>query len=167
MGKIYIDVSSTVKLSFTTGIQRAAKNIVQELIQMIPERIGILYYDEACGFAEMPQKALQAFLSKKVTADELRDEAEDWNAWDVDALDAGDVFLEMDACWGRFTYPRPGLYRNLKEQGVKLLVYVYDVIPVTYPQFCDDETVIWYLGYLGATLNYADGIITSTQTDKK
>ena len=164
MGKIYIDVSSTVKVPFTTGIQRGTKNVVKELLKSMPERLELICWSEGAGKPSLlPHGLFEAYLSKKIEREELLQELEKKEKWSVSRLVPEDTFLEIDAGWGRFTPPRPWLYRKIKERGAKLLVFVHDVIPVTYPQFCDGETVIWFLGYLGAVLNHADGIITSTQ----
>lgn len=164
MGKVYIDVSSTVKVPFTTGIQRVTKNVVKELLKSMPDRLELIFWRDGEGTpCLLPHNLFEAYLSKEIEREELLQKVEKEKKWSVSHLGQGDAFLELDAGWGRFTPPRPWLYRKVKEKGAKLLVFVHDVIPVTYPQFCDGETVIWFLGYLGAVLSHADGIITSTQ----
>lgn len=164
MGKLYIDVSSTVKVPFTTGTQRVTQNVVKELLKTMPETLNLLVWNEGAGkFCLLSHRLFEAWLAREIEREELLQETAREEMLCLSSFCSEDTFLEMDAGWGNFTPPRPWLYRELKKRSVKLLVFVHDVIPVTYPQFCDRETVIAYLGYLGAVLSYADGIITSTQ----
>ncbi len=161
MNKIYIDVTSLTEVDFVTGIQRVVRNVVLELYKMIPERLMLLSYSaKHAAFLKLDTAEFVKYYSnetmkkkKLFTKQVIKPEQ----------LDNKDIFFDIDSVWN-LTYKRSVLLPLLKEQGVKLAVYIYDIIPITHPQFCYEETTFLFMNYIGAHLLYADVVITSTQS---
>lgn len=78
-------------------------------------------------------------------------------------MQPGTVFFDIDGVWS-LSLKRSHLLPILKANGVKLVVYVYDIIPITHPQFCHEQTVYNFMTYIGAYLQCADLIIASAQS---
>lgn len=161
MQKIYIDISNLLEVSFVSGIQRVVKNVVFEFLAKVPERVELLAYHQATGKFEIINKAFfQAYFDSREPLF-FKNRMNSGPLIDPSEMKPGDIFFDLDSVWS-MAYRRSALLPRLKKYGVKTAVYVYDVIPTKYPQFCHPETVCRYLDYLGAYLQYGDYIITST-----
>ena len=161
---IYVDISKTLEVKYTTGIQRVVKNFTRELVEKSGNRIVLLIYDK--GLRKFRIVCTDGFMkfvedSGKRDFDRLSIVTDD--AIGVSEMGAGNIFLDIDGVW-LASYGRSRLYPKLKKYGIKIAVYIYDIIPVIMPQYCHQNTVMHFLEYIGAVLQYADCIITSTQT---
>lgn len=58
---------------------------------------------------------------------------------------------------------RSKLLPAIRNKGLKLAVYLYDIIPVLHPEYVHQNTIVLFMEYLGAYLKNADIIIASTQ----
>ncbi len=85
------------------------------------------------------------------------------NDFDMSQLKAGDIWFDIDAVWHNLEMRRSYLYPELKAAGVRIATYIYDLIPITMPQYCHEETVLKYMDYIGAVVQYADVVIASAQ----
>ena len=63
-----------------------------------------------------------------------------------------------------FQAERSRLLPEIRNRGLKLAVYLYDIIPIIHPQFAHQNTIVLFMEYLGAYLKHADIIIASTKT---
>ena len=149
MQRIYIDVTYFLSAKFLTGTQRVVNSVSKELIKLMPEKVCFVIYDsEKKGFREVD------FNSKSFVDDRV---------YGPKDLNPGDVFFDLDAVWNN-TYKRSVLYPQLKHYGIKIAVYVYDIIPITHPQFAHAETRFNFMNFVGAYLQYADILIASAQS---
>lgn len=161
--KVYIDVSNLTTVNFVTGIQRVVREVVlrfcknarfetillsysndNEIFNIIDTENFINYFEKGVG-------SKNSFYSHR----KLR----------LEDIEPGSVFFDIDSVWNsrmRRSYVLP----LLKDHGVKIAVQVYDVIPITDPQYCHQNTIFFFMDYLGAFLQYADIIITSADTTK-
>jgi len=87
----------------------------------------------------------------------------DGEAFSFDGLGSGDVFFDIDSVWNN-RMRRSFLLPILKRQGVSIAVHIYDIIPILYPQYCDEQTTLRFMDYLGAHLLHADLIIANTES---
>lgn len=71
---------------------------------------------------------------------------------------AGDTVFIAGAFW--MLPDSLGIYSQLKQAGVYLGVYIYDVIPVTHPEYCAPELVARFTRCLFHLLEMADFIFT-------
>ena len=70
------------------------------------------------------------------------------------------IFFDIDGVW-HSTIIRSLLYPKLSEKNVRIMNLIYDIIPVTHPMYCHESTVMSFLVYIGAVLQYSDTIIVN------
>jgi glycosyltransferase involved in cell wall biosynthesis len=159
--KVYIDISSLMSVSFITGIQRVVREVI---IRMLLEKdfvIILLNYDDK-------NEVFQIVNNEKFTLF-FRDDID--TAIDaltselclIDDIPSGAVFFDIDSVWMSIL-KRSYLLPKLKENGVRIAVQIYDIIPITQPQYCHQSTVFGFINYLSSNLKYADIIMVSTQS---
>ena len=73
------------------------------------------------------------------------------------------VFFEIDSVWNS-PYKRSRLLPAIKDRGLKIVTYIYDIIPILRPQFFHTNTLYKFMDYFGANIQYADAFIVSTQS---
>ena len=73
----------------------------------------------------------------------------------------GQVYLVLGAFWGFGS--NMARYLQLKQAGVKVGVYVYDLIPVTHPEYCESGLVSDFTLALGDGLYVFDFILTISE----
>lgn len=157
--KIYIDLSNLLAINFTTGIQRVVIKVVTRLVKKENIDIVLLSYMQSkqC-WNIIDNEAFYAFYNDKTGTKNACFTPRYLN---FDELDAGSIFFDIDAVWSsRLT--RSYLYPILKNCGIKIITMVYDIIPLTHPQFSQKDTVMRFTTYFGAILKYCDKIITNT-----
>lgn len=161
MKNIYIDVTSLTEVGFTTGIQRVVRSVLLELEKKISDQLILLAYSSKNGcFVKVDQKRFFDFYSGKTNKKKHMLTTKKLN---VEDIKSNDIFFELDSVWNS-TYKRSVLYPVLKQNGVKIVAYIYDIIPITNPEFCYEETVFHFMNYIGAVFQYADVMIASAQS---
>jgi len=88
------------------------------------------------------------------------------NTLNFEDIPNGAIFFDLDNAWNT-RLKRSYLFPILKQRGVKIVTQVYDIIPITHPQFAHDTTTMNFMSYIGANLRYADLIITSAEATSK
>ncbi|WP_263147309.1 glycosyltransferase family 1 protein [Pseudomonas sp. RIT-PI-AD] len=73
----------------------------------------------------------------------------------------GDVLVLLDSSWHADFFP---VAERLKAQGVSIVSVIYDLIPLTHPQFCDDGLVRVFQHWFDWIARTADGFISISQT---
>lgn len=73
---------------------------------------------------------------------------------------SGDYFAIPGAFW---IYPNFDQIRPMQERGVKFIVYVHDLIPITNPEFVDDAATRAFRLALVDGLMLADGALTNSE----
>ncbi len=74
---------------------------------------------------------------------------------------AGDVLVLLDSSWHSDFF---ALTEKLKSEGVGIVAVVYDLIPLTHPQFCDENLVRVFDQWFGWVARTADGFVAISQT---
>ncbi len=158
---VYIDVTYVLSVAFRSGIPRVVQEVVRRLL-----RRG--------AFAFRPVFFSTVFNAyRHVDAEKLRDVLDAGRqsapglllprTFTLDEVSPGDVFLDIDAVW-HLSPRRSVVYPRLKRAGAKIVSYVYDIIPVTDPEFCHPNSVNNFLYYIGAVVEHADVILASTRS---
>ena len=162
MNKIYIDVSNLLTVRFVTGIQRVVRNVLMEFLKTEPEKYCLLDYEYGVrGFLEVDRELFIEVYSGKKEAE--KKELLTKHHVRLDEMRRGELFFDIDSVWNS-PCRRSWLLPELKRRGVKTAVYIYDIIPVRYPQFCHINTLHNFLDYIGAWLQHGDLLITSTES---
>lgn len=78
--------------------------------------------------------------------------------------EAGDQLLMLDSSWHADLFP---LAEKLKRQGVGIISVIYDLIPITHPQFCDAGLVVVFHNWFNWISKIADGFICISSTIQK
>lgn len=76
-------------------------------------------------------------------------------------VEEGDVLLLLDATWHCDIWPS---VRAAKQKGVQVIGVVYDLIPVTHPEYCDDYLVEVFHRWFMTSVRELDGYIAISRT---
>lgn len=158
--KIYIDISDMLMANFISGIQRVVREVITGMWNRNTYDMVFLVYERKDGlFREVNKKRLfeqikGKQINRKTCIGKKKIRAEE--------IERGSVLLEIDGVW-HSTKNRAFLYPVLSEQGVKIINWIYDVIPITDPVYSHESTVMNYLVYFGAVLKYSSLIIANAQ----
>jgi Glycosyltransferase len=146
--KVYIDITNLSKTRHITGIQRVVKETVERLSEEPDiEVILITYHYKSGTYAHLTENGLGEDIA-------------------LSDMECGSVFFDMDNVWNMWLR-RSSVIPYLKQRGVKIALYLYDIIPLTHPEYVHENTLINYLDYIGTYLLYADIILTSAESTLK
>lgn len=188
--KIYVDVTETVLSRLRTGIQRVVRAIMANTSEISKERNVEIIPVMACGdylyplhdenrlFKPEPIRAPPRFLKivsiglrrfpavklylRKLVIHALNSRDANEQTAPPISPEKGDVLLLLDSFWGTKRII-PSVARFHQAGGVVISV-IYDMIPITHPQYCDDENVINFIDALGKLLKYMNGIIAISRS---
>ncbi len=158
--KIYIDLSNLMAVDFLTGIQRVVKEIVVRMLENEKNEITLMNYSfRKNSYQKLDNQKFHEYFaegkgSKGAIFTPIRIEFTD--------IPSGAVFFDIDSVWNS-RLKRSYLFPVLKQKGVKIVTQLYDLIPITHPQFCHENTAMNFMIYTGANIKYADLIITSAE----
>lgn len=157
---IWTDVTNLMNVDFLTGIQRVVREIVIRMLRMESIDLKLLCYDEA----ENCYRLLDNDIFYEYFAGKNGDKKEIMTKTAVQFTDipSGSVFFDIDSVWNS-RLKRSWLFPLLKQKGVKIVTQVYDIIPITHPQFAHENTCMNFMVYIGANIEYADLLIVSAQ----
>ena len=157
--RIYIDTTPLVIANFLSGIQRVVRSVVSDLIAKHGDDIVLLYGNSRVdSFSVVPHEYFRRRFCEGEADVELENGEHDLLVRD---MPGGSVFLELDGVWNG-SKKRAALLPELKANGIKYVAYVYDVCPITYPQFSHQNTVFRFIEFIGTVIRYADAVIMST-----
>lgn len=74
---------------------------------------------------------------------------------------AGDVLVLLDSSWHADFFP---VAERLQKEGIGIVSVIYDLIPLTHPQFCDEGLVRVFEQWFDWIARTADGFIAISQT---
>ncbi|MBV0932306.1 glycosyltransferase family 4 protein [Marinobacterium weihaiense] len=80
---------------------------------------------------------------------------------DIDRVQRGDVLLLLDSTWYSNIWPS---VEAAKAQGASVTAVIYDLIPITHSQFCDDFLAKVFKGWFHDSVAYVDRYIGISQT---
>jgi alpha-1,2-rhamnosyltransferase len=76
---------------------------------------------------------------------------------------SGDVLLLLDSSWHMDIW---WSVAKAKESGAKVIAVLYDIIPVTHPEFCDEALLRVFEKWFESALEFVDGFIAISDTVK-
>ncbi len=79
-------------------------------------------------------------------------------------IQKGDVLLLADSTWYLNIWPT---VKKVREKDAKVVAVIYDLIPITHSQFCDDFLAEVFKKWFYDSLDYVDGFVTISDTVKK
>ncbi len=158
---VYIDVTYVLRVAFRSGIPRVVQEVLIRLLrQGFPPLSPVFFDPERNAFRRVnPDKLLLVLECGRQDMPGLIEDAR----FEPEMASPGDVFFDLDAVW-HLSPRRSLIYPALRAAGVRIVSYVYDIIPVTDPQRCNLQAATNFLHYLGAVLENADLILASTQS---
>ncbi|MEZ5372273.1 MAG: glycosyltransferase family 1 protein [Microthrixaceae bacterium] len=80
----------------------------------------------------------------------------------IEAFPAGSTLLDLDATWNLDDAPRSRVYPRLRDEGVRVISLLHDVLPVTHPDWFDPNLARVFQSHVGAALDHADAVVTSS-----
>lgn len=143
---IYFDVSEYCQTKAHTGIQR----VVNKFIQYLPEKISRHNFDivYVTGMKD----------SYRIV--EYRDGS--WVALNKVCPVANDWYLSVDLCSGPILNNQTEIV-EWKRRGVKLFIYIYDIIFSDHPEFIANESAVKsLLNWLNFSVKHADCIMSDS-----
>lgn len=89
-----------------------------------------------------------------------------WGGSRVSTLDVsdGDVLILLDSSWHSDVF---SAVDSLKSRGVTIVSVVYDLIPLTHPEFCDEHLVRVFSRWFSWVTGAADGFVAISETIKE
>lgn len=158
MKPIYIDITNIPELDHCTGISR----VVTELIlRMLGDRkpLCLLSYSVPEGKYRIIDNDRFLLAASGRLADKRACYTQTFLA--IDDFEPGAVFLDINSAW--HTLPnRSYLLPRLKAKQIRILVQIYDLIPIRFPQYMVGQTLLRFMEFLHAHLRYADDILVNT-----
>lgn len=157
---VYVDVTYVLCVAFRSGIPRVVQEVLLRIMRGSFPPLTPVYFEASRNEYRFvhPERFLFALEFGKKVDGLVTD-----SVFTPDCIERGDVFFDIDAVW-HLSPRRSVLYPQLKAAGARIVSYVYDIIPVTDPQFCEQNATTKFLHYLGAVLDNADLILASTES---
>ena len=163
MTHIYIDLSRLCLTPFTTGIQRVAKEIVLRMLQDARVSVTLLCtLPSQTAWRVLPHDAFIRYYTEKTGSPYGEGRPQLLTPEDIPS---GAVFFDIDSA-GNMPMHRGWLFPILKAHGVTVVPHLYDLIPVTDPQYFHEQTMRQFLSWVTAVLQYADHIICNAEATK-
>lgn len=164
MKKIYADISMLMTVNYLTGIQRVVRETLVRLLQRDTCSITLVVYNsENENFRVVSNEGFLAYFRDQ---DGLRSNIYQQNEVEsqlpFSQLETGSVYLDMDNIWN-CRLSRRMIYPILRKNGVKIVNVVYDILPITMPQFSHETTVMRFIEYLGTALQYSSHFIVNAK----
>ena len=158
MKPIYIDITNIPELTHYTGISRV---VTETILRMLCDNKPLVLLSYS-----VPHSAYRIIDNDRfllAAAGKLADKRSCYtdNYLTIDALENGAVFLDLNSAW--HTLPnRSYLLPKLKNKQIRILVQIYDLIPIRHPEYMAEQTLLRFMEFLTAHLTYADDILVNT-----
>lgn len=163
MTRIYIDLSRLCLTPFTTGIQRVAKEIVLRMLQDESISVTLLCtLPSQTAWRVLPHDAFTRYYTEKTGSPYGTGRPQILTPEDIPS---GSVFFDIDSAWNMPMH-RGWLFPKLKARAVTIVPHLYDLIPVTDPQYFHEQTMRQFLSWVTAVLQYADHIVCNAEATK-
>lgn len=153
---IFVDISELYKVNFISGIQRVVIEVLTRWIESGEKvKLGV-YYPKKKAFRLADNSQFYEFYKNGSSKKQYLTN----KYLPVTDIDSKFIFYDMDSVWMNMN-KRSYLLPLLRAQGAGIAVHIYDIIPVTEPQYCHELTVLHFIDYLAAYIENADLIITN------
>lgn len=160
--KIYMDITNVPVLKHLTGISRVVTEIVINLISR-SENVCLLSYNNKKRAYQIINNDAFILRANDIVADSGYCYADEYIS--VDEFENNSIFLEFNSAW--HTMPnRSWLLPKLKSKQIRIIVLIYDIIPILFPYFLASQALLRFMEFLYAHLVYADDIIVTAAAVK-
>jgi glycosyltransferase involved in cell wall biosynthesis len=157
--QILVDISSIVYVDLKTGIQRVVRSQLIELIRNVSSDFRI----EPIYFSPIQNEPLYRY-ARKYTAALLGLEHLDIEDEPID-ISHGDIFYGLDLCADEVMKNiQNGLYERYKAIGVEMVFLVYDLLPISNPDFFPSYVEKTHTKWLQNITHIADKLICISDT---
>lgn len=163
LSRVYIDLSRLCLTPFTTGIQRVAKAVVRRMLQNPQlEVILLCALPSQTAWRILPHEAFLAYCRGTCASPYG---SVPFETVAPSGLCTGSAFFDIDSAWN-MPMQRGWLYPRLRERGIIIICHLYDLIPVTEPQYFHRNTAVQFWAWLSAALQYGAHIICNAEATK-
>lgn len=148
--QILVDISAIYKNDLKTGIQNVVKSQLKELIINAPKnyRIEPIYLVDDIYFYAKDYTLKLFDISSNLKDEPIR-------------VNKGDIFYGLDLCLNYVQKAHSlNIYTRYKALGVKFVFLVYDLLPVTHPEFFPAHISPTFQAWLKVVTKVADQFIT-------
>lgn len=165
MKTIVIDITSLLFANFLSGIQRTVIEYTKRLIKN-NYKVKIICHGAALAkyYIVSHDLFIQIYEAYNVKSNSV--DVYSLPIFDLETIDESYIWLDIDSVWAVRSMPRGSLYKFLKEKKVSIISYIYDLLPIMFPQFCGKSNFIAYMLYLPYVIQYADAIFVSSDSVK-
>ncbi|WP_373740491.1 glycosyltransferase family 4 protein [Neisseria sp.] len=160
MATVYVDISNYYTTRAHTGIQRVVREFLSKAADDKNLAVQCIYFDlDSHKFVQISPTELSAFLADvknyvfKNTANQKK----------IEDFCSTDIFLDMDGVWNN-PLKRDYLYKKLKQNQVKIVNFLYDLVPVVKSQFSHSNTTRNFVTYLYAIYQYSDLVLFDSRS---
>ena len=159
---IYIDVTNLVNQGFLTGIQRVVRESVKNLFLLQPsfgfEVVPIVYDSRKGSFRIITKDNFLKWDRSQIgTKPEISDVV-----FLPEQIPSGSVLLDVDSVWAA-TLKRSNLLPILKRREIKIACLIYDIIPISFPEFAPEDSYVPFWQYFESEMAYADLVFTNSE----
>ena len=152
-------------LAYLKGVYRALRELVCAVLPYHKVRHFMFTPRENFGLNYLvdrglirPVKYLEGLAQGK-SAPQAAEAAESQDPFS--AIKEDDILLLLDSTWYSNIWPSVEEFRNRKG---KVVAVIYDLIPITHPQFCDAFLAEVFKNWFFDSLRYIDGYVAISQT---
>ncbi|WP_027860480.1 glycosyltransferase family 1 protein [Marmoricola sp. URHB0036] len=160
---VFVDVSDLLRHGARTGIQRVVGQVLPRLAAAADDELELLMlrFDPIEHlYLELDTTSMLAVLAGAT------DEPEVVGRRDIGAFGTTDVFLDLDSAWNS-PLKRSTLYPRLKDAGVTIVSYVYDLVPLKVPEVVHETTSANWVVYLSAVLTWSDLVMSDSRSAER
>ena len=161
---LYIEISSYIASRAYSGIQRVVREFASRLVDdTLAIEYQFIYFDaELFRFVVIPKEEMKLFLQ---TPREYIFEDES-NLLKIEEIGEGDLFLDMDAVWS-LGLKRAYLYPKLNSNGVHILNFIHDMIPIVRPYATHHDIVRNFVTFVDALYSYSDMVFFNSRSSQR
>ena len=145
--RLYVDLTQLTSHDARTGIQRVVRAIHSELPELLGTEFNIV---SVWGHESGRYLATETDLVRRPTDKPIDPKV-------------ADIFLGLDLSAHLFPAMTPEIER-FRVIGVKVFFLVYDIIPLTHPEFCDEGLVRVFREWTHAIAQHSDGLFCISRT---
>jgi len=145
MRKLLIDCSFITTTKLNTGIQRVVRKVIENI-------------DIVCD--NSPYSSHQVIL-KKGKIKEISLTQKNRKLISNITPKKGDILLLLDSTWHLDNWDSITMAKN---SGTKIIAVIYDIIPISHPQFCDAGLVTVFKKWFERAIYFVDGFISISHT---
>lgn len=158
MKTVYIDITNIPELRHYTGISRVTSEIILRLISSGVDVRLIAWSNQDNAYRIVDNERFILIVKGILTNKKL---CYTDKLMQIDDFEKGSVFFEVNSCW--HTMPnRSYLLPRLKNNQVRVIVLIHDIIPIRFPQYMIGQTLMRFMEFLMAHMTYADDIVVTT-----